>query len=113
MCDSFLAPRPTARSFCQSRSWLLYSHLGSSLPDTFFLARKGLEAESKPPAIALPLEGQASDECSWVGAAPQDVEQVEPTEPKDPFVAPIMAIITLPSAMVKTGTRQMDERPHR
>ncbi len=79
----------------------------------FLLSRKRLEAQSKTPAISLPLERQTPHQGSDIGAAPQDVEQVEPTEAKDAFVAPIMAIIALSSAMVKTGSGQMGDPPHR
>ena len=43
---------------------------------------------------------------------PQDIQEPEPSEPKDTLVAPIHAIKALALAMMDTGCGQVRDPPH-
>ena len=69
------------------------------------------EAKRKRPSRGGFSEGQAPFQTCVGDGAPQDIEEPEPSQPKDAFVASVMAVEPSPLPMMDAGRRQMRQPP--
>src|SRR5690242_13922110 len=69
------------------------------------------EAQSKAPCGSSALQRQAFEQRVLIACPPQDVQQPEPSQPEDPFSAPVMAIKQVPLAVLQTSSGQMGDPP--